>query len=101
MVTHTSTRETATSSSSAMAEKDEFLECLTQAKEAFPNIASVTTDANISIRSYMAKQEPDIPHGLDVWHINKNLAKNIAKRATKKVSVNVKYSQFYFPCHLQ
>lgn len=79
------TKETAGSSSAVMAEKDGFIECLDQAKKDFTNITSLTTDGNISIRAHMRKNEPDIPHGLDVWHINKNLTKNLAKKATKKV----------------
>ena len=75
------------SSSSVMAEKDGFIDCLNAAKETFSDIGitTITTDGNVSIRNYMAKEEREIKHGLDVWHVTKNLSKNLGKKAKKKV----------------
>lgn len=70
-----------------MAEKEGFIELLDQAKISFSDIGleCVTTDANIQIRAYMRKDATK--HGLDVWHLCKNLSKNLAKKATRKVSL--------------
>lgn len=89
LVTHTVSKETASTSSAAMAEKEAFVQCLQEAKEIFPHLTTVTTDANSSIRSHMAKKEPNIIHGLDVWHLNKNLIRNLSKNATQKVNKNL------------
>lgn len=85
-VTHNVTKETALCSSPVMAEKDGFIELLQQAKECFGegNLKSITTDANTQIRGYM-KSDP-VAHGLDVWHLCKNLSKNLTKKSTRKVS---------------
>ena len=70
-----------------MAEKDAFIECVEAAKKDLPNISTITTDANPSIRSHIDQNEPDIKHGLDIWHLTKNLNKNIGKKATRKASI--------------
>lgn len=85
LVTHTITRETAASSSAVITEKDAFVECLNAAKMDFGDISTITTDASPNIRRYMSTNEDSIHHGLDVWHLNKNLVKNLTKKATRKV----------------
>lgn len=69
-----------------MAEKESFIELLNQAKNDLANLKSITTDGSISIRAHM-KKEPNIQHGLDVWHLAKNLAKNLKKKCRTKVSI--------------
>lgn len=73
-----------------MTEKDAYVEGLALMRESLAEvgIASITTDANVQIRNYMSDpkhKQTDIKHGLDVWHVNKNLQKNLQKKATKKV----------------
>lgn len=71
-----------------MAEKEAFIQLLESAKKDFGDkLYSITTDGNISIRSYMRKEEEGIRHGLDVWHLAKNLVKNLTKKCTTKVSI--------------
>lgn len=78
--------ETALSSSAVMTEKDAFVAGLGLLQDSLAGvgITSITTDANIQIRNYM-KSVGGIKHGLDVWHVNKNLQKNLQKKASKKV----------------
>jgi len=87
-VTHCDTLETALAQSSVMAEKDCFIRAIAAAKEHLSaiGIKSVTTDANVQIRNYMRKEEKEVQHGLDVWHLNKNLQKNLLRKATRKVN---------------
>ena len=68
-------------------EKEAYVTVFESAREIF-NLRSVTTDGNISIRAYMRGQAA-VKHGLDVWHLCKNLAKNLAKKAKLAVSVCV------------
>ena len=84
-VCHNVTHETATCTSAVAAEKDGFVSCLDKAKQDFHSIDTITTDGNISIRALMRKDQSGIKHGLDVWHICKNLSKNLANKATRKV----------------
>lgn len=86
LVTHSVCKETALCASSVMAEKECFVEVLNAARLSFETIATVTTDANVQIRNYM-KSDTVIKHGLDVWHVNKNLQKNLIKKAVKKLSI--------------
>lgn len=83
-VTHNLTLETAKRTSAVICEKEVFIALLDQAKVIF-NLRSVTTDGNIMIRSYM-RSEPDINHGLDIWHLCKNFRKNLVKKAKGVVS---------------
>lgn len=84
------TLETAKCSSAVMAEKEGFIACLDSARETFSNespLETVTTDGNLSIRSYMKEhgERLGVIHALDLWHLNKNLAKNLTKKCTNKV----------------
>lgn len=83
-VTHNITLETAKRSSATICEKEGFIECYNQAKDIFV-LRSVTTDGNLMVKAYM-KNENDVIHGLDVWHLCKNLSKNLSKKATSAVS---------------
>ena len=85
-MTHSLTLQTAEHSSATASEKDAFIKCLDDAKKDFANIASVTTDGNLSIRAHMRKNETEVSHGLDVWHFCKNLAKHLAEISKKSVS---------------
>ena len=85
-------KQTAGTSSAVMAEKECFIELLDQAKKDLSNnLKSITTDGSISIRAHM-KKETNIEHGLDVWHLAKNLAKNIKAKCRGKVILS---SQFH------
>lgn len=88
MVIECQSLETANSTSSVMAEKDGFLSCLGSARNSLEavGIESITTDANVQIRNHMKRNVQDIQHGLDVWHLNKNLVKNLTKKARHVVS---------------
>ena len=83
-VTHNLTLQTATRSSAVASEKEAFVTLYTAAKEIF-NLRSVTTDGNMSIRAFM-RGEGGVKHGLDVWHLCKNLGKNLARKAKTAVS---------------
>jgi hypothetical protein len=58
-------------------EKEAFVAVFEAATSIF-NVRSITTDGNTSIRAFMRLQDA-VKHGLDIWHICKNLAKNLAK----------------------
>lgn len=96
-VTHSVSMETANHSSSVMAEKDGFVKCLEEAKREL-DVESVTTDGNISIRAYMKNIEKDVSHGLDVWHLCKNLTKNLHAKARKKVCRPKEYVHTSYAC---
>lgn len=83
-VTHNLTLQTATHSSAVASEKEAYVTLFEAAKNTF-NLRSVTTDGNVSIRAFMARQD-EVKHGLDVWHLCKNLSKNLAKKARSAVS---------------
>ena len=88
-VSHSITLETANCSSSSMAEKDAFVICLNAAQTDFSQdspLETVTTDGNVSIKSYIANQT-DVIHALDIWHLCKNLAKNLANKCKRVVSI--------------
>ena len=74
--------------SAVAADKQCFVELLEQSREELSEIslATVTTDANPSIRAYMHKDKGSTKHCLDIWHISKNLGKNLGKKATRKVT---------------
>ena len=38
---------------------------------------SLTTDQHVQIRSFLAKEHPDILHQIDVWHVGKSIKKSI------------------------
>ena len=91
------TKETATTTSSVAAENNCFVELLEQAKEDLTDvgIATVTTDANSSIRAYMRKDRSEVKHCLDIWHICKNLGKNLIRKATRKVIIHYNVYNVY------
>ena len=58
-------------------------------------LKSVTTDGNLMVRSHMKHHEPDVLHGLDVWHLCKNLARNVALKAKRAVSITTLLLNIY------
>lgn len=88
-VTHNLTLETATRTSAVASEKEAFVAVFEAATSIF-NVRSITTDGNTSIRAFMRLQDA-VKHGLDIWHICKNLAKNLAKKAKSVVSIQLKH----------
>ena len=84
------TKQCAETSSSTMAEKEAFVELVTEAKaDLGAKLKSITTDGSISIRAHMRKNEPNILHGLDVWHMAKNITKNLNRKCKTKVTLRV------------
>ena len=74
-----------------MAEKEAFITLFEKAKaELGPLLKSITTDGNLSIRAFMKKDQSGVKHGLDIWHINKNLDKNLKAKCRTKVSCHKK-----------
>ena len=75
-----------------MAEKEAFIALFEKAKaELGPLLKSITTDGNLSIRAFMKKDQSGVKHGLDIWHINKNLDKNLKAKCRTKVYCHKNY----------
>ena len=86
LVAYHTSKQTSTTTSSTIAEKETFVELLDKAKvDLGGRLYSITTDGSISIRAHMKKNEPAIRHGLDVWHLSKNVIKNLNKKCRRKV----------------
>ena len=45
---------------------------------------SLTTDQHVQIRSFLAKEHPDILHQIDVWHVGKRIKKALFKAHKSK-----------------
>ena len=80
------TLQTANTTSAVMAEKEAFITLFNKAREELGSLfKSVTTDGSISIRAFMKKDTSGVKHGLDIWHLAKNLSKNIKAKCRNKV----------------
>lgn len=87
LVSHSISLETAAVGSSTASEKVAFIQLLGEAKQDFPDLATVTTDGHTGIAAYMAanKDSLEISHCLDVWHFVKNFKKALHNSSTRKV----------------
>ena len=69
---------------SARMEKEGLVTLLDKFKSRNIPIKSLTTDRHIQIKAYMKKDQPEIKHQCDVWHVRKNIKKTRVKSAKKK-----------------
>ena len=69
---------------SARMEKEGLVTLLEKFKTRNIPIKSLTTDRHIQIKAYMKKEQPEIVHQCDVWHVGKNIKKHLVKRSKKK-----------------
>ncbi|KAK3745396.1 hypothetical protein QZH41_001436 [Actinostola sp. cb2023] len=70
-------------SSNAM-EKEGFERCLNSLEDDGVTIGTITTDRHISISSTMNKNQSNINHQYDVWHLSKSIVKKLNNKAKLK-----------------
>ncbi|XP_033729533.1 uncharacterized protein LOC117318682 [Pecten maximus] len=58
--------------------------CLHSLRDSNVDITDLTTDRHIMVKSHMKKEEPDINHWFDVWHVAKGVYKKLVSLAKKK-----------------
>ena len=74
----------ATAGNSSRMEKLGLVNIIDSLQKMGLTIDSLTTDRHVQIKSYMSKEQIDIKHQFDVWHVTKNIKKKIVKKAQKK-----------------
>jgi hypothetical protein len=70
-------------------EKFGLIECLDNVKNAGLTVTTLATDRHVQITCYMRKEQPQIEHQYDVWHMSKWLSKKFSAVGKKVKCVSV------------
>lgn len=53
------------------------------------NVKGLTTDRHKEIRAYLRKEQPEIEHQFNMWHVGKNIKNISLNLAKEKIAVTL------------